>query len=162
MSHFNLLRVPHIAVLLIALSIVSIGTLGAQNSFSCDIRANDQLTTESSRRVPDQAISVTRGGFNPWIGLQNAEIEDSRHISVTVDPLRSSEVLILNNFDFDLPDNVNITGIQVRMSGNADTDISPWEQVIRLTDASGNIIGDNKANNELEGCLLYTSPSPRD
>jgi protocatechuate 3,4-dioxygenase beta subunit len=151
MTQFNLLRVPHIAVLLMALFLVDACSINAQNSYSCDIRANDQLSTESSRRVPNQAISVTRGGYNPWTGLQNAELEDSRHISVTIDPHRSSEVLRLNNFNFDLPNNVNITGIQVRMSGGADTDLSPWEQIIRLTDASGNMVGDNRANHEIEG-----------
>ncbi len=151
MSQLNLLRVPSMGVLLLSIIMLSMPSINGQNSYSCDIRANDQLTTESSRRVANQSISVTRGGYNPWSGLQNAELEDSRHISVTVDPHRSSEVLRLSNFDFNLPDNVSITGIQVRMTGNSDSELSPWEQVVRLTDGSGNMIGDNRANHELEG-----------
>ena len=151
MYQLSLLRIPLSWVLLFSTMLLSSLAIYGQNSYSCDIQANDLVATKSSRRVSGQAISVTKGGYNAWSELQNAVLEDNRHISVSVDPHRSSEVLRLSNFGFDLPDNVNITGIQVRMAGNADSDISPWEQVVRLIDASGNMVGDNRANHELEG-----------
>jgi protocatechuate 3,4-dioxygenase beta subunit len=151
MSHFNTQWVCFGKLFLFCTLIISTIQLDGQNSNSCDIRSNDAISTQSSRGVVGQATSLSREGYNEWTNLGNAVFEDRSSISVTIDARRSSEVLQLNDFGFDLPNNVNITGIQVRMAGNSDAELSPWEMIVQLTDASGNPVSDNRAGNELEG-----------
>ena len=151
MSHFNTQWVCFGKLFLLCTLIVSTVQLNGQNSNSCGIRSNDVTNIQSSRGVVGQAASLSREGYNEWTNLGNAVFEDRNSISVTIDARRSSEVLQLNDFGFDLPNNVNITGIQVRMAGNSDAELSPWEMLVQLTDASGNPVSDNRAGNELEG-----------
>jgi len=123
----------------------------AQNSYSCDIRSNDEIRTLSSRRVAQNAISVSRGGYSPWNITENDLLEDNRHIAIDIEPHLSTELLRFNNFNFDLPENVSITGIEVIITGDSESDTPLWEQDVRLIGSGGNTVGDNKANKELTG-----------
>ena len=151
MSQLNLLRYLWLYILVPGIVLALSTSADAQNSYSCDIRSNDVIRTLSTRRVAQNAISVSRGGYSPWNITENELLEDNRHIAIDIDPHLSTEALRFNNFNFDLPENVSITGIEVIITGDSESDTPLWEQDIRLIGSGGNTVGDNKANKELAG-----------
>ncbi len=151
MSQLKLRKLASTLYLMVYGLLICPFTASSQNTYSCDIKYNSTVNTESSRRFSALVASQNQAGYQAWTSLENSILPDQRSIGVHLSPHRFSERLYFSNFDFNIPSNAFVTGIQVRVVGDLDTLGRVWDEVIALSKNGGQVSGDNKANQEIEG-----------
>ncbi len=123
----------------------------AQPIPACPIHVDNEPDHEMSRRVPRNAYTQTIPVFSPWINIDDSEKPDGEEIENSMPGYTFSQTLFLNRFDFQIPEDVEVTGIQVKIRGRSDDRAAVKEQLVRLTNGHGHLVGQNKAGLVISG-----------
>ena len=125
--------------------------VSAQLDNSCSITVNGGISIESSPRPARMSFSVPYLDHIPWTQMDNIYLPDNRNVETVLPPGAKSEFLIVNDFDFDIPVESTITGIEVRFIGSKAGTDTIRDKRIQLVDGSGAMIGQNKYNRAIFG-----------
>jgi len=128
--------------------------LGPQELYSqsnCAITIDGGLSPISSRQVPENVSSNGIDDEIAWTNLTNAQTIDAESIDLNLGAMGTSETLIANNFNFNVPANATITGISVQVSGSTSNITAAKDRSIKLVNSSGTPIGQNKARRTTVG-----------
>ncbi len=111
-------------------------------SQSCNIIFPNDTEVENRERSY-RSISQSSANFVPWQGLNNGILRDGESISVELDPSETSETLSFSQFNLNIPEGSEISGLTVIVYGNS-IGARPRELQVQLTNPTK--IGANSLN----------------
>ena len=135
--------------LLLLLSSLTITSV-AQNNYGCSIYIQDQQEVSSVTAAASSAAHLSSYG-EEFMGLQNLSGRDERVSTLNLPSKKSSSLLYLSDFGIELPDGVNIIGIEVAVTATVSVPDALRDVRVSLASGPNQTLGSDKANRSLNG-----------
>jgi len=124
--------------------------LGAQSAtIHCPIRVDYEPRAAKQSRTPNLVDEQPFPFFTSWQNLDNLRASDDQYTSVDLAGYRQSTVISGSLANFDIPDGAEISGVEIFIEGFSTGSGSPEGQIMQLTNAHGEPIGQNYAQEAL-------------
>lgn len=124
---------------------------GSYAQSDCFIRTEQEFSLKSQPRTSATGTSLDYYDRIPWYQFGDLQLVDNECTMLNLHPGEKSEALMINNFDFDLPEASVIRGIEARMCGTTEGEGAISDFRIYLVDNEGRKVGQNKAHKYLKG-----------
>ena len=136
---------------LLCFVIITVTAFLPLNAQDCFIGTDENFKLSSQPRTSNTALSRTYFDRIAWTDIDQLLLPDRNCSALLLDSNQKSQSLIIQNFDFDIPHNARIKGIEARFSGSKSLNGTIQDYRIYLLDDEGRMVGKNKANKAIKG-----------
>ncbi len=117
----------------------------SQSNYGCPITIDGNEDLGSIRTAP-RAMSMVSNYASPFMELSNIRGRDNQVAHIELAAKKSSDLLYVNDFGFDLPTGAIVLGVEVRVVGEASIPDVVRDMRVSLASGPGVSLGADKAN----------------
>jgi len=131
---------------ILACMLLIFSSLKSQVPSACPIGAAMEPKSNSELKSTSSGREINFLPYTGWSGKQNVKFSDDQKAMITLGSIDRSRVFVGDNFKFQIPAGATIKGIMLMVEGLSDNYKNIDEVLISLTDAYGEVKGQNKSN----------------